>query len=171
MTMTPTTAEQMPDWNKVEDALSFIARTDHNGFGAECTKQVGLLRTWLAQGGARGGVKFTPHDWQEDFIDTDNGRYECKCVHCGSEFYGHKRRVSCKLCTVAAALNAGALAGGEVKPIVTQVTDKMITYAMGERIDRLEKGSTEVQAMRAALHLAIWEYERLRSLVVGGVGL
>lgn len=152
MTMTPTTAEQMPDWNKVEDALSFIARTDHNGFGAECTKQVGLLRTWLAQGGARGGVKFTPHDWQEDFIDTDNGRYECKCVHCGSEFYGHKRRVSCKLCTVAAALAPRAEAG-EVGGLGWM---PMTQYEASKMFLKLRDGC---------------RYEfAYRSLVVGGVG-
>lgn len=35
--------------------------------------------------------------WPEDF-PHENGRYLCRCVHCGHTFEGHKRRVSCKVC-------------------------------------------------------------------------
>jgi hypothetical protein len=39
-------------------------------------------------------------DWPEDFAD-ENGNYFNTCVHCGIQFRGYKRRVSCKLCTKA----------------------------------------------------------------------
>ena len=36
-------------------------------------------------------------DWKDDF-QHDNGNYECMCFECGRNFYGHKRRVVCKVC-------------------------------------------------------------------------
>ena len=36
-------------------------------------------------------------DWPEDFI-YENGTYTCKCVSCGLQFNGYKRRVQCKVC-------------------------------------------------------------------------
>lgn len=39
----------------------------------------------------------TVRDWPEDLFH-ENGNYNCKCVHCGSSFIGHKRRVCCKVC-------------------------------------------------------------------------
>jgi hypothetical protein len=36
-------------------------------------------------------------DWPEDFAH-ENGEYMCRCVHCEHIFFGHKRRVSCKVC-------------------------------------------------------------------------
>jgi hypothetical protein len=38
-----------------------------------------------------------PQDWPEDF-PHENGRYMCTCVECGIGFFGHKRRVICKVC-------------------------------------------------------------------------
>ena len=38
-----------------------------------------------------------PGNWPEDF-DHENGQYECRCCICKATFYGHKRRVVCKLC-------------------------------------------------------------------------
>ena len=43
----------------------------------------------------------TAKDWIEDF-SGENGIYSCKCIHCGDLFTGHKRRVSCKACTLKA---------------------------------------------------------------------
>ena len=37
-------------------------------------------------------------DWVEDF-SHENGNYMCKCGKCKNYFYGHKRRVRCKLCS------------------------------------------------------------------------
>ncbi len=37
-------------------------------------------------------------DWKEDF-KHENGNYKCNCGKCGNHFYGHKRRVRCKLCS------------------------------------------------------------------------
>ena len=50
-------------------------------------------------GSAQGGpvVPQLPGNWGEDF-SHENGDYECRCVHCGNTFYGHKRRVTCKRC-------------------------------------------------------------------------
>lgn len=39
-----------------------------------------------------------PEDWPEDF-KHENGNYSCTCHKCGSSFIGHKRRVTCKLCS------------------------------------------------------------------------
>ena len=39
----------------------------------------------------------TPLDWVED-AGHENGNYTCLCSSCGSEFIGHKRRVTCKVC-------------------------------------------------------------------------
>jgi hypothetical protein len=36
-------------------------------------------------------------DWLEDAAH-ENGNYQCRCVHCGRMFIGHKRRVTCKAC-------------------------------------------------------------------------
>lgn len=38
-----------------------------------------------------------PGNWPED-ATHENGDYECRCCHCGATFYGHKRRVTCKVC-------------------------------------------------------------------------
>lgn len=38
-----------------------------------------------------------PGNWPED-ASHENGSYECKCWTCGMPFYGHKRRVVCKVC-------------------------------------------------------------------------
>lgn len=36
-------------------------------------------------------------NWKEDY-PHENGNYICRCTMCGSLFYGHKRRVICKVC-------------------------------------------------------------------------
>lgn len=38
-------------------------------------------------------------NWTEDF-GHENGRYSCFCIDCGHEFKGHKRRISCRACTI-----------------------------------------------------------------------
>ena len=38
-------------------------------------------------------------DWPEDF-SHENGNYHNQCGNCGLTFYGHKRRVRCKLCMI-----------------------------------------------------------------------
>lgn len=35
--------------------------------------------------------------WPEDFAH-ENGNYTCACCVCGNQFFGHKRRVVCRLC-------------------------------------------------------------------------
>lgn len=39
-----------------------------------------------------------PHNWTQDF-SHENGNYFNLCIYCGHEFLGHKRRVSCFLCS------------------------------------------------------------------------
>ena len=36
-------------------------------------------------------------DWTEDF-SGENGNYSNRCIKCGIEFNGHKRRLVCKMC-------------------------------------------------------------------------
>lgn len=42
---------------------------------------------------------FSDRDWTEDFAQ-ENGQYVNKCVGCGNQFLGHKRRITCKRCAV-----------------------------------------------------------------------
>lgn len=57
----------------------------------------GILRAWR-------GFNARPQDvdparcWPEDSTH-ENGDYFCRCITCGNPFIGHKRRVTCKLCT------------------------------------------------------------------------
>ncbi len=39
-----------------------------------------------------------PNDWVEDF-EHENGNYANECLQCGAMFRGHKRRVTCKVCS------------------------------------------------------------------------
>lgn len=39
-----------------------------------------------------------PRNWQEDF-PHENGRYIGRCMYCDRHYWGHKRRVVCKLCS------------------------------------------------------------------------
>lgn len=39
----------------------------------------------------------SPRSWPEDF-HRENGNYLCRCVYCGHDFIGHKRRCVCRLC-------------------------------------------------------------------------
>jgi hypothetical protein len=41
-------------------------------------------------------------DWPED-AGHENGCYMCTCCACGRSFMGHKRRVTCRLCSAPAA--------------------------------------------------------------------
>lgn len=49
--------------------------------------------------GAVPAFGFTEWDWLEDSA-LENGHYSCYCTSCGSWFYGHKRRVTCRVCAV-----------------------------------------------------------------------
>ena len=39
----------------------------------------------------------TPYDWPDDF-HLENGKYTCRCLDCGRFFFGHKRRLQCRVC-------------------------------------------------------------------------
>lgn len=39
-------------------------------------------------------------DWTED-SSHENGNYFCKCLPCGADFIGHKRRLVCRKCYMA----------------------------------------------------------------------
>lgn len=38
-------------------------------------------------------------NWKEDF-HLENGNYMNKCMYCSEAFFGHKRRVVCRLCAI-----------------------------------------------------------------------
>lgn len=44
-------------------------------------------------------------NWTED-AGHENGRYSCRCIECGHDFIGHKRRVVCRLCATSPKGNA-----------------------------------------------------------------
>ncbi len=50
-----------------------------------------------AGGGAVGPFRHDPRDWTEDYAQ-ENGNYMCLCGECWREFFGYKRRVTCKTC-------------------------------------------------------------------------
>ena len=57
-----------------------------------------------------GMVPIKPGNWPED-SSHENGNYECKCCHCGATFYGHKRRVTCKVCASPAPDHSAGVGG------------------------------------------------------------
>ena len=64
--------------------------TSKTGYNAAIDRAVAAAQTQL-------------RDWPEDAVDEDNGQYMNTCYVCGNTFTGHKRRVTCKLCSLAAA--------------------------------------------------------------------
>jgi hypothetical protein len=50
-----------------------------------------------AVAGAAGPFRASPRDWTEDFA-YENGSYMCRCFTCGEQFFGYKRRVTCRVC-------------------------------------------------------------------------
>lgn len=44
-------------------------------------------------------LTYSERDWPEDF-PHDNGNYVCKCSICHRHFFGYKRRLVCKICSV-----------------------------------------------------------------------
>jgi len=48
-------------------------------------------------------MKLISRDWTEDF-KYENGMYGNKCVKCGQEFIGYKRRLICKICATSKAV-------------------------------------------------------------------
>lgn len=57
-----------------------------------------------------GIVPIKPGNWPED-SSHENGDYECECCHCGATFYGHKRRVTCKVCASPAPDHSAGVGG------------------------------------------------------------
>jgi hypothetical protein len=50
-----------------------------------------------AVAGAAGPFRTDPEDWSEDFAH-EKGNYMCCCATCGKQFFGYKRRVTCRVC-------------------------------------------------------------------------
>ena len=49
------------------------------------------------------------HDWVEDFTH-ENGNYQRRCCDCDTPFYGHKRRVVCRVCAVSSLVDEWSFA-------------------------------------------------------------
>ena len=62
--------------------------------------------------GAAGPFRASPSDWTEDFA-YENGNYMCRCFTCGEQFFGYKRRVTCRVCAPPDPV-AGAAQDGDV---------------------------------------------------------
>lgn len=86
-------SNRFPIW----DELSPLEKGQWLDKAAEDKELISLIRTELSAASVE-------RDWTED-VSHENGNYECKCVHCGQMFIGHKRRVCCKAC--AAPVDAG----------------------------------------------------------------
>ena len=55
------------------------------------------VKAHSAGAGAAGPFHASPRDWTEDFAH-ENGSYMYRCFTCGSQFFGYKRRVTCRVC-------------------------------------------------------------------------
>ncbi len=64
-------------------------------------KSNGNMRQLTASEARKPQEPSDPRDFPED-ASHENGRYMCYCLLCDRNFYGHKRRVVCKLCTTEA---------------------------------------------------------------------
>jgi hypothetical protein len=53
----------------------------------------------------------TERSWKEDEAH-ENGNYSCECCECGRTFFGHKRRVVCKVCAAVPADKASEKSDG-----------------------------------------------------------
>ena len=51
-------------------------------------------------------------DWAED-SSHENGNYFCKCLECGCDFIGHKRRHACRKCHYEAQAQYDAMSTEE----------------------------------------------------------
>lgn len=60
----------------------------------------GLKEAAAVTTGVRAGMDLRPsmRDWPEDFVH-ENGNYCCVCHSCQKTFFGHKRRITCKMCS------------------------------------------------------------------------
>ena len=77
-------------------AHSNIIGSDHPANCPVCIANAGSEpTTGVAPNGL--SVPVMPGNWPED-ASHENGDYECSCVKCKATFYGHKRRVICKVC-------------------------------------------------------------------------
>lgn len=77
---------------------------DHKALMSECLQATGNLDAAAAMAAKASAVPSafgipepSPRDWREDFAH-ENGNYACKCSTCGMSFFGHKRRITCKVC-------------------------------------------------------------------------
>ncbi len=65
-------------------------------------------------------MKLTSRDWTEDF-KYENGMYGNKCIKCGQEFIGYKRRLICKICGTKKAVGLKPLLARNLYIIIFSV--------------------------------------------------
>jgi len=70
---------------------------DLKNIGKQDYKKANLIKAvkWMLE---NNGKIADEVDWKEDF-PHENGNYVNTCMDCGADFQGHKRRLSCKMCT------------------------------------------------------------------------
>ena len=88
----------------------------------EDIESANIIQSAIAELGAvreSAATTASARDWTEDYADGEN-QYQCKCSTCGHSFFGHKRRVTCKVCaavtTACASRHADWCIGGEKGP-------------------------------------------------------
>ena len=95
------------------------ARTPSTVIECDSCHAVAFLAAWNrratapAEVGDGVPVPVMPGNWPED-ASHENGDYECRCVTCEQTFYGHKRRVICKVCATRPAVPDGWIAVGYI---------------------------------------------------------
>lgn len=66
-------------------------------------------------------------DFPEDF-PHENGNYFNRCIHCSQTFRGHKRRVSCKICSDAAKARWEAMTPEEKRDAMTEAAVSLAEF-------------------------------------------
>ena len=88
-----------------------------------------------------------PGNWPED-ASHENGDYECACMTCKQTFYGHKRRVICKVC--ATPVEAGLTDAERVLLEVLEPHTRPSSFANAKRCD-ISITASEADTIVAAL--------------------
>jgi hypothetical protein len=105
--------------------------------------------------GVEGMVPNMPGNWPED-ASHENGDYECACARCGATFYGHKRRVVCKVCAMRAEQRKLQAWVGDMKTSAGMDYYVCVGYS-ADRGDYLTPHSYKIRG-RAEYDVAGWNH-------------
>lgn len=83
-------------------------------------------------------------DWPEDFAG-ENGKYSCRCAHCGFFFLGYKRRACCKIC----AFKESTAAVAEALEMAARECEKVLrNYEHGGRTTACQRCANNIRSLK-----------------------